>query len=803
MTAAYRLTGRLEAGDLAELYQGSQEESGDEVVVKLFHSKTSDPAYARALAETSHVLNPLSHAGIVRDVDIGFVKQRLAVVREHMDGYTLGTALHRLHGKEVLLPSAVALYLVIHLLETVQKAHEAGVVHGAITPGNLLMSREGVPGICDFGALRALMAVPELKRGFATRGRSAYRAPEVGRGDEPSAVSDVYSLGAIAYELLTLREAVVSNGGLSTRSGGLPTPSRLDRRLNTRLDPIILRALEPLPSRRFRSASDFASGLRNFLSANGGMPGQDDLRRFVSELMPTEVTLLAVGSLPFTEPFTLTPISGAEISQVHAQPLDGSVVARSPFSRSFTEEEVEAISSDMAPVAAEFRPEQWTPSEEKTAPDGPSEEVPWSEEMVTRTRGADEEPALAATHIRPAVDEEPALPPTHVRPASSAPSEESTQTRPIRLEPFASPESTRTQPIRLEPSASSESTQQIRPEPSASSEPTRTRQVRTELYAPLQPTRAGQQAPVPEQEVTEPSSAGPLERGWEAPPGAPTPRARRAQLLPQGVTPSRDGTSVGRNPRLKWAEDEPPRPKQPTKGRTGIRTSLPPDPPSRPSPDPPSRPPPSLVRPPPAEESTHRHVSKERPEIPMPPPTSEDMPAVAPRRRIFTEERILQAFARRRNQALGVVVAIALVGLFAFALSVWRSGDSASQPDAEPGTIALVPRPVGPDTARPHPERPPVASAPDERQEEAPESSSRPDANSAFITLRTNVPARVFIDGTLIHRRAPLYKYPVKAGTRTIVVEAEGTQERYEFSLRFDRGQHRTIDQQFESIPRR
>ena len=57
MTASYRLTGRIETGDLAELYKASQDSSGD-VVVKLFHPKTSDPTYARVLAETSRVLNP-------------------------------------------------------------------------------------------------------------------------------------------------------------------------------------------------------------------------------------------------------------------------------------------------------------------------------------------------------------------------------------------------------------------------------------------------------------------------------------------------------------------------------------------------------------------------------------------------------------------------------------------------------------------------------------------------------------------------------------------------------------------------
>ncbi|HYO70934.1 MAG TPA: protein kinase, partial [Archangium sp.] len=244
MSTAYRLTGRIEAGDLAELYEAVQEPGGPRVIIKLFHPKTSDPRYATTLAGVYSVLNPLNPEGVVPVLDMGFVKQRLAVVREAVDGHTLGTALHRLNTKEVLLPPATALWLIIQLLESVERAHAAGGIHGSITPGNVLLSRGGLPSVCDFGALQALLAVPELKRAFAGRGRSAYRAPEVGRGEPPDVLSDIYSIGAIAYELLTLREAVIPDGGVSTRRAGLPPPSRLDRRLHARLDPIILRALE-------------------------------------------------------------------------------------------------------------------------------------------------------------------------------------------------------------------------------------------------------------------------------------------------------------------------------------------------------------------------------------------------------------------------------------------------------------------------------------------------------------------------------------------------------------------------------
>jgi serine/threonine protein kinase len=736
MTGSYRLAGQIEAGNLAELYKATQESGGD-VVVKLFHPKTSDPAYARALADTARVLNPLPHAGLVHYLEIGFVKQRLAVVREHVDGHTLGTALQRLNAKEVILQSSVALYLIIQLLEAVQQAHEAGVIHGAITPGNLLLSHEGLPSICDFGALQALMAVPELKRGFANRGRSAYRAPEVGKGEAPTAVSDVYSLGAIAYELLTLREAVVSGGGLSTRSGGLPPPSRLDRRINSRLDPIILRAVDPFPNRRFRSAGDFASALRNFFSASGGMPGQEDLRRFMRELVPNEVNLSVLGPVPFSEPFTLTPISGAEIEDMHAEPLEVSMVARPSFSRSLSQDEAIAETTESAPLFEEYKPSEWgAPEPTQLAPPAP---VPAPAPASA--------PAPTSTHDAWNTQESTQL---------SAP-------EPQASEPAPAPAATLISAPKVEPS--------------------------------LEPTHV-----------------------WEAPPGA-APAKPRKQLVPMGVaSTAKEGTQVGRNPRLKWVEDfseektrladELQEPSAPPAGRgVAARAALPA------SQQPPARPAASLGRAVASEEPAARQsVFRDRPEIPMPPPTSEGVAVAREGRRLLTEERNLLAFDRRRQKALGVAVAIALVGLFAFGLAVWRLDApvpvTQPKPPMDPRASAISGA-VDQYAAQTQPTKPPPKAdppksppGPAEEFEEGGE-TPKPDANSAFVTLRTNTPARVFIDGVLQRRRAPLTKYPVKAGNRAFVLESLTTKQRVEFNMRFERGKNQVVEQNFVSPLRR
>jgi serine/threonine protein kinase len=690
MSATYRLTGRLEAGELAELYEGLQL-PGSEVVVKLFHPKTSDPAYAHDLAETIRLLQTVRHPGILHVVDLGFVRHRLAVVREDVDGFSLGTALQRLHTKEVVLPPAVALHVVIQLLEAVQLAHEAGVVHGALTPGNVVLSRDGMPAVCDFGALRALMAVPQLKR-VAGRGRGTYRAPEVSRGEAPSEASDIYSLGAIAYELLTQREPVVAgNGGVSTRRGeALPPPSRLDRRLNSRLDPIILRALEPTPQRRFRSCGEFAASLRNFLSASGGMPSTDDVRRFVSELFPNEVSMAGLGPAPFKEPFTLEPISGAEMDDIRAEEPEASLIQRSPFSRALSEEDAHAETQESpGPAFEEYKPEDYEPAARSDA------------------KG--------------------------------------------------------------------------------------------------------------ENESTDPGNAGPLERGWVAPPGAAPAKPRR-QLVPQGGANGHGNTRIGRNPRFKVMEDfSAPEPQEVDEevsvsvSVSGRRAAVRPR-----RPAPPQEPPPRELP-----EVFSRPTARERDDIAMPPPSDPVGVSIPPPQRLLTEEQDLSKVTRRRGRMLGIAGAIALVGAFSFIIAAWQLGSpseagpvDAPAVDSRPPPVEPAPGPPPPQPIRPPSESPRAAAAPTEANPprrasepeegaDVPEAKPPPKSQRAYITIISNVTARVYIDGARVGRNTPLSRYPIRAGTRHITLVSVATGERKELDLRFTKGQHRKLVEDSFKDPRR
>jgi serine/threonine-protein kinase len=228
---------------------------------------------------------------------------------------------------------------------------------------------------------------------------------------------------------------------------------------------------------------------------------------------------------------------------------------------------------------------------------------------------------------------------------------------------------------------------------------------------------------------------------------------------------------------------------------------------------------PPRERPPPVVQAVFSPESRaaalvpERSEVPMPPPTSDDVPAVGEPRRGRTTQLRLRAFENRRMMAMAIAGGLAIVGVLAFLTAAWQLNDADTLP---PPPSPEAQAPVDPKaTALSGPlkdylerqqqqqgataPRPKAHTEPSERDE----ASVAAPKDSAFLTLRANVPARVFIDGERVNRRLPLVRFPVKPGTRTIEVEATGTSERRQFSLRFNKGQHRVMEETFTAEPGR
>jgi len=162
--------------------------------------------------------------------------------------------------------------LVQTMAEAVQYAHEKGVVHRDLKPDNVLIDAEGRPRITDFGLAKRLDADSEMTRTGQVMGTPSYMPPEQARSDLANVgpLSDVYSLGAILYALLTGRPPFQAANTLETLKQVLerdPVPPRqLDPAVDRDLETICLKCLEKDPQRRYHSAAALAEDLRRYLN---------------------------------------------------------------------------------------------------------------------------------------------------------------------------------------------------------------------------------------------------------------------------------------------------------------------------------------------------------------------------------------------------------------------------------------------------------------------------------------------------------------------------------------------------------
>jgi protein tyrosine kinase len=296
----YRLTGRLSSGELYERHAGLGED-GKPVSIQLYAERASDPKLVQEVVDAARQISSGAPALLV-PLAAGFVKKRVAVVFPAVDGVTLQSALNRLHNRELLLQPPVTLALVLELLDALSRAGERGAWHGALTPDAVLLDQEHGVRIGDFGVGGASATQPNLRKLLWPKAREVYRAPESAQGQVAGEAGDVYAAGALAYELFTLHKAGGDKAQVSARRETLSAPSRLDRRINPRLDPALLKALEYAPQRRYRTCQEFAQALRAAAAAVGGAAAGSEVRKVFADLRAREEDR-TLGPPPWPEPF--------------------------------------------------------------------------------------------------------------------------------------------------------------------------------------------------------------------------------------------------------------------------------------------------------------------------------------------------------------------------------------------------------------------------------------------------------------------------------------------------------------------
>lgn len=197
----YQLIKKIGEGGLAEVYQAQDMSLGRMVAVKVLREQfTRDPTFLVNFHREAQSAAKLNNSYIVAVYDYGQENNRPYIVLEWIPGSDLRTVIN----EQISIPTDQAVEYAIHVCSAVGAAHRAGLVHGDLKPGNILITSANQAKVTDFGLARAL-GESAMDEGEVVWGTPAYFAPEQASGDRVLPATDVYAIGIILYEMLSGR----------------------------------------------------------------------------------------------------------------------------------------------------------------------------------------------------------------------------------------------------------------------------------------------------------------------------------------------------------------------------------------------------------------------------------------------------------------------------------------------------------------------------------------------------------------------------------------------------------------------
>jgi serine/threonine-protein kinase len=243
--AHYNLLERLEAAGPGDLYRARDTRHGRTVAIRwLPPGFTVRGMSANAMVEQARGMAALSHPNVITVFDAGEQDGRAYLVFEFLKGQSLRA---EMGGRQVNVRRAVE--LAVQIADAVADAHAAGYVHGGLSPDSIVITAKGHAKIPVF----ELASRGGFEPGDGGHRLRDYDSPEEARGNPADDRSDIYSVGAVLYEMLTTRRP-------SHR--GAAAPSASNRHVPTDLDDIILKAIAPNPDSRFQSVVTLSAELR-------------------------------------------------------------------------------------------------------------------------------------------------------------------------------------------------------------------------------------------------------------------------------------------------------------------------------------------------------------------------------------------------------------------------------------------------------------------------------------------------------------------------------------------------------------
>src|SRR5690606_1561832 len=258
LAGRYRLDERIGGGGMGEVWRGTDEVLGRTVAAKIMLPALLDePGFVERFRAEARTMARLKHPGVVNVYDYHSDATTAFLVMEYIDGDPLSRTLNRV-GR---LTAARTMALIAQAADALEAAHQAGIVHRDVKPGNLMVRANGTLVLTDFGISRSEMT--GLTGTGMVLGTASYLSPEQAAGQVATPASDVYALGVVAYQCLAGRRPFEGANPLAIAMKHVrETPPPLPADIPPAVREIVMRTLAKDPAARWPSAAALAAVAR-------------------------------------------------------------------------------------------------------------------------------------------------------------------------------------------------------------------------------------------------------------------------------------------------------------------------------------------------------------------------------------------------------------------------------------------------------------------------------------------------------------------------------------------------------------
>lgn len=312
----YLLVDKIASGGMADVYRatllGVAGFEKNVAIKKILPHWSGNREFVDMLIDEARVLLHLNHSNIVQVFELNRQDDIYYLVMEYVDGVDLRQLSRRLFELGRNFPYSLVCFIVRQICSGLFYAHEKkdrhsaslGIVHRDISPQNILIGFEGEVKLTDFGIAKVMGKTNETAVG-TLKGKFAYMAPEQAMGGKVDARTDIFALGILLYEMATGERCFKGNTDFETleavRQAQVSIPPNLLPVIPSRLQAIILKALQKNPVDRYQTVAEMNGDLRKLEEELGGEVSPNELKNFLSEIFQEQLVQREVAEKELTQ----------------------------------------------------------------------------------------------------------------------------------------------------------------------------------------------------------------------------------------------------------------------------------------------------------------------------------------------------------------------------------------------------------------------------------------------------------------------------------------------------------------------